>query len=191
VHIPIAGVALAAVAADWPLILLPIHVLFLEMVIDPACTVVFEADPEAAGLMARPPRRPDEPILDRPALRLAVLRGAAALAPVLVVAAWGSSRGWSEGAVRAAAFSSILLANLALILVALSDGRGLAATLRARNPALWWVVGGAATVLAASLALPSLRAAFHFDALDAPALAAVAAAAAASLGGMSLFVRKG
>lgn len=103
VHIPIAGVALAAVAADWPLILLPIHVLFLEMVIDPACTIVFEADPEAEGIMVRPPRAANEPILDREVLWRSVLRGLAATPAALAVAGWGAAAGWSEDILRAAA----------------------------------------------------------------------------------------
>jgi Ca2+-transporting ATPase len=189
VHIPIAGIALAAVAADWPLILLPIHVLFLEMVIDPSCTIVFEADPEAAGLMERPPRPADEPILDREAIRLSVLRGVSSLAAALAVAWRGAALGWPEDRLRAAVFATVLLTNLALIVASLSDRRGLRATLRAPNPALWWLLAGATGTLAAGLFVPTLRSAFHFAPLDAAAAATVAASVAAGFAAMLVFVR--
>ncbi|MDX6771191.1 MAG: cation-translocating P-type ATPase [Elusimicrobiota bacterium] len=179
VHIPIAGIALAAAAAGWPLILMPVHILFLEMVIDPACTVVFEADPEEGDLMARPPRPPLEPILGREALVLSVLRGAVAFAAAFGAALWGMAQGWSEGRVRAAAFTVIVLLNLTLIVASLCGRRGLRATLATPNPALRWTFAGAGLMLALALGTPFLRGVFHFDALGGAGLAAAALAAAA------------
>ena len=65
VHVPIAGMSLVPVLLGWPLVLLPVHILFLELVIDPACSVVFEAEPEEADVMRRPPRSPHEPLFGR------------------------------------------------------------------------------------------------------------------------------
>ena len=58
IHVPIAGMSLIPVLLQWPLVLLPVHVVFLELIIDPACSVVFEAESEEADVMSRPPRNP-------------------------------------------------------------------------------------------------------------------------------------
>jgi len=60
IHVPIAGMSLIPVLPKWPLVLLPVHVVFLELIIDPACSVVFEAETEEADVMSRPPRNPQE-----------------------------------------------------------------------------------------------------------------------------------
>ena len=65
VHIPIAGLGLLPVLLGWPLLFFPVHVLFLEFVIDPACAFVFEADAEAPDTMKRSPRRPGEALFSR------------------------------------------------------------------------------------------------------------------------------
>ena len=69
IHVPIAGLALIPV-----LLLLPVHVVFLELIIDPACSIAFEAEPEEANVMNRPPRNPQEPLFDRRTLLLSLLR---------------------------------------------------------------------------------------------------------------------
>ncbi len=189
VHIPIAGVALAAAAAGWPLILLPVHILFLEMVIDPACTIVFEADPEEGDVMARPPRPVAEPILGRSDLLLSVLRGAACFAAAFGAALWGMSEGWSEGRVRAAAFSIIVLLNLALIFASLCGRRGVLPTLRAPNAPLRWTVLGAGAMLALAVWTPLLRGVFHFEPLGGAGVVVVAAGAAAGAAGVLMLGR--
>lgn len=60
VHVPIAGLALIPVMLQWPIILMPVHIVFLELIIDPACSISFEAEPGKPGLMQRPPRTPGE-----------------------------------------------------------------------------------------------------------------------------------
>ena len=58
VHVPIAGMSLLPVMFGWPLVLLPVHIVFLELVIDPACSIVFEAEPEEADVMSGLPATP-------------------------------------------------------------------------------------------------------------------------------------
>lgn len=85
VHIPLAGMGLFPVLLGWPLLLFPMHVLFLEFVIDPACAFVFEADTEPADIMQRKPRRPDVPLFSRSLLQRSVLLGAVVLLFAVVV----------------------------------------------------------------------------------------------------------
>src|SRR4029077_9086313 len=62
VHVPIDGLALIPLLFGLPLIFWPLHIAFLEMVIDPVCSIVFEAEGEEADTMRRPPRHPSAPL---------------------------------------------------------------------------------------------------------------------------------
>jgi P-type Ca2+ transporter type 2C len=163
VHIPIAGTALLPAIFGWPLILLPAHIAFLELIIDPACSVVFEAEPEGPDVMRRPPRSRDESLYSRAALQQSLADGLSALACVLLVYLVARSFGYDDDQVRALTFITLVLGNLTLILSNRSHSRSLAATLKTRNPALWWVVGGTLLGLVGVLAVPFLRSAFRFS----------------------------
>jgi Ca2+-transporting ATPase len=173
VHVPIVGLSLVPVLVPgWPSLLLPVHVVFLELIIDPACSLVFEAEPAEADVMRRPPRDPREKLFSRASVAWAVLQGIGALAAALLafVAARKLGAGPSES--RAAAFIAVVLANLLLILGNRSVARGSGAMLRARNPALWGVLGGAAAVLSLVFVVPALRELFHFGSPPRAALGA-------------------
>ncbi len=165
VHVPIAGLSLAPVLMGWPLVLLPVHIVFLEMIIDPACSVVFEAEPEEPGLMARPPRDASEPLFGARVVALSLLQGLSVLVILLVVFFIALQRGQGEDEARALTFTSLVVANLGLILANRSWSLSILGGLRRSNPALWWVLGGAGGFLALALYLPPLRRVFHFNLL--------------------------
>ncbi|MGB9463983.1 MAG: cation-translocating P-type ATPase [Candidatus Acidiferrum sp.] len=167
VHVPIAGLALVPVLLKWPLVMLPLHVVFLELVIDPACSVAFEAEPEESDVMARPPRKPKQPLFDRRTLTLSLLQGASVLLVVLGVFAAAMYRGETENNVRALTFTTLIIANLALILTNRSWTRTILDMWRSPNPAVWWVVLGAAAFLGVVLYVPSIQALFRFSRLHA------------------------
>jgi P-type Ca2+ transporter type 2C len=165
VHIPTAGLALLAVVVGWPLILLPVHVVFLEFVIDPACSIAFEAEPEQVNLMRRPPRPPQARLFSRATVTLAVLQGLSVLVAAAIMFALQLRAGADENSARAAAFVSLALGNIALILTNRSRGESLTTMLRTPNPALWWIVLGTLLGLAAATLLPALRELFRFHPL--------------------------
>jgi len=165
VHVPIAGLALIPVALKWPLVLMPIHVVFLELIIDPACSIAFEAEPEETGLMQRPPRSPGEPLLSGRHLILSFFQGFSILVAVMAVFAIALHYREPATNARALTFSTLVVANLMLILANRSWTRTIISTLRAPNPALWWVIGGAGAVLALSIYVPYLRSLFRFSVL--------------------------
>jgi Ca2+-transporting ATPase len=162
VHVPIIGLSTIPVALGWPLILMPIHILFLQLIIDPACSLVFEAEPEEPDIMRRPPREAHAPLFDRRLLARSAIQGAILLATVLAVfaAAMYSSHGVDSA--RALAFTTLIIASLGLILAHRSWSRSILAVLRTRNPALWWVLSGALAFLAIALYIPLMRGVFHF-----------------------------
>lgn len=165
VHVPIAGMTLIPVALKWPLVLMPVHIAFLHLIIDPACSIVFEAEPEEANVMSRPPRNPNERLFSGRIFGLSLLQGLGVLAILVAIYGIALRRGQGEANARALAFTTLIIANLGLILVNRSWSRTALATLQTRNAALWWVVGGAVVFLAFVLYVPFLRALFWFDKL--------------------------
>ena len=165
VHVPIAGMALLPVLFKWPLVLLPVYVVFLELIIDPACSIVFEAEPEECGVMDRPPRRLDEPLFDRRTVGLSLLQGLSVLVIVLGVFAIALHRGQGEAEARTLTFTTMIVANLSLILTNRSWSRTIVSAVRVPNASLWRVVGGALVFLGLVLYVPFLRHVFRFAVL--------------------------
>lgn len=165
VHVPIAGMSLIPVMFGWPLALLPVHILFLELIIDPACSVVFEAEPEEAEVMRRPPRDPNASLFGPQTLGLGLLQGASVLLIVLAVYL-SALLGWQDELdAIALSFTTLVVANLGLIFANRSWSRSIMSTLRSPNPALWWVFGGTLFFLFLVLYVPVLRDLFHFSML--------------------------
>jgi P-type Ca2+ transporter type 2C len=181
VHVPIAGMSLIPVLFGWPLVLLPVHIVFLELIIDPACSIAFEAEPEEVDIMKRPPRRSKEGLFTLRGVSLALLQGMAVLAIVLAVYLVTLHRGKGESEARAMFFVTLIVANLGLILTNRSQSRSTVASLKTRNAALWWVVGGAAAFLGLVLTIPWLRRLFLFAPLHADDLGICVAAGVASV----------
>jgi Ca2+-transporting ATPase len=164
VHVPIAGMSLLPLLFGWPALLHPLHIVFLEFVIDPACSIAFEAEAADRDVMRRPPRNPHAHLFDRGLLALAIGQGVAALAAVALVYAVALARGASEPTARAIGFAAIVLANLALILGERSR-RGDVREMLRPNRALWWVVAGAAAALVVAIYVPPVARVFRFEPL--------------------------
>ncbi|MCX5918575.1 MAG: cation-translocating P-type ATPase [Deltaproteobacteria bacterium] len=162
IHIPIAGMSLLPVLLKWPLVLFPVHIVFLELVIDPACSIAFEAEPEEKDIMHRPPRDPRKPLFNGSMVALSLLQGLSVLMILLVVFLFSLYRGQGIQEARALTFTTLVAANLSLILTNRSWSRTIWATLRSANVALGWVFGGAVVLLLLVLYVPFLRKLFHF-----------------------------
>ena len=180
VHVPTAGMALLPILFGWPLMLLPLHVVFLELVIDPACSIVFEAEPAERGAMHRPPRPAGARLFDRASVARSLAQGLVVLASVFALYAWAMQSGVGEGPARAMAFAALVLGNLGLILANRSHGSMLVELREVSNPTLWALLAGALAALLAVLYVEPLRELFRFAPLSAPELGASVAAAAAS-----------
>ncbi len=162
VHVPIAGMSLLPVLFNWPLVLLPVHILFLELLIDPACSIVFEAEPAEANVMNQPPRRFREPLFDKRTISLSLLQGLSVLIIVLAVFGIALNRGQGADEARALSFTTLIVANLGSLLTNRSWSRTIITTFHSSNTPLWWVLGGAILLLGMVLYIPFLRSLFHF-----------------------------
>jgi Ca2+-transporting ATPase len=176
VHLPILGLTLVPIVAGWPLVLMPIHIAFLHLVIDPACSVVFEAEPEEADVMRRPPRATTERLFGRRLIGISLSLGSSVTAILLATFALAHYGGRGALESRTITFTTLVLANLALIFTNRSWS-GPVVRAGVRNGALWWVTGGTLAFLAAALYVPPLRLLFRFNVLHAPDLAICAGAA--------------
>ncbi len=166
-HVPIVGMSLIPVVMGWPLVLLPVHILFLQLIIDPACSVVFEAEPEEADVMRRPPRPSGASLFDLGTVSFGLLQGCGILVIVLAVFAIALYRGQDAEVARALTFTAMVIADLGLILSNRSRARSFLATIGRSNRALWWVMAGAIAFLGLVLYVPPLRQLFHFGFLHA------------------------
>ncbi|HEU4726846.1 MAG TPA: cation-translocating P-type ATPase [Kofleriaceae bacterium] len=163
VHVPIAGLSVIPVLLGWPMLLHPIHVAFLELVIDPACSIAFEAEPEEPGIMQRPPRPKQAPLFTTRMLVLSLLQGASVLAVSLALYLVATSSG--DAHARTLAFTSLMSGNLALILVNRSWRATVFSRLHTHNRTAALVVVVAFALLVAIVSLPQLQAFFAFGAL--------------------------
>lgn len=165
VHVPIAGMSIVPVLLGGPIALMPVHILFLELVIDPSCSVVFEAEPEDADVMSRPPRNPAAPLFGPRLIGLGLLQGLSGLLIVMTIYL-SALYGWlNKSDATALSFTTLVVANLGLIFANRSWTRTIWATLQVPNAALWWVMGGTSFFLGLALYVPFLRDLFHFSTL--------------------------
>lgn len=178
IHVPIAGLALLPLLAGLPLIFGPIHIAFLEMVIDPVCSMVFEAEKEEADIMRRPPRAVGSKLFSTSLVTWSLLQGLTAFLVLAALYVFTLRNGVPEADARALTFVSLVLVDLGLVLVNRSFGSSLRDLMGQRNGALVWVSAVTALVLTLVLALPWGRELFHFGPLHGGDLAVVAAVVA-------------
>jgi len=165
VHVPIAGLALLPLLLGLPLLFGPIHIALLEMVIDPVCALVFEAERDEADLMRRPPRDPAETLFSLPMIAWSVFQGGLAFAMLAAVFLAETRAGMPETGLRGLTFFALIAEILALILVNRSFGASLAEAVRRPNRALRYVVAAIAGASALILFAPLARRLLKFGAI--------------------------
>lgn len=167
VHVPIAGLALIPLAFGMPLLLSPVHIAFLQLVIDPVCSLVFEAETEEDGVMDRPPRPVSEPLFSTPTIIWSLLQGALVLGVVTTILFLAPGYGFDPDQVRALTFHSLVLCVVALIFVDRSVSSSIITAITRPNRALAFVLPVVAALLAVTVFWAPAREMFHFGALDA------------------------
>jgi Ca2+-transporting ATPase len=162
VHVPIAGLSLIPVLLGWPMVLLPVHVVFLELIIDPACSIAFEAEREEPNIMNRPPRDRKEPLFSRRTIALSLLQGVAVLLVTLAIYGFTLNQGRGEFEARGLAFITLVFANLGLILSNRFWSKNIISGLRYKNKALLGIIAFNIVLLGLVIYIPFLRDLFHF-----------------------------
>jgi P-type Ca2+ transporter type 2C len=165
VHVPIAGLAILPLLFGLPILFGPMHIAFLEMIIDPVCSLVFEAETEEDDVMRRSPRPPDQPLFSGTLIGWSLVQGTLAFALVALIYVIALNRGMPEEEVRALAFFSLVLAIVSLIFVNRSFSASLITAFRRPNAALRWVLLAVPVMLSVTLLFPPISALFRFGPL--------------------------
>jgi Ca2+-transporting ATPase len=188
IHVPIAGLSLIPVFfSNLPLILWPVHIVFMELIIDPACSIIFEAEKEEANVMSRPPAKIDEPFFGGRKILLSCLQGIGVLIIVMAIYGLGLHLGYSEKEVRTFSFITLISSNIAVILSNRSWTRNIFQILITPNATVKWVVGGAILFLALVLNVPFLREIFLFKKVDLLEIILCTSAGLLSITGFEIF----
>ncbi len=166
IHVPIAGLSLIPVLFSWPLVLYPVHVVFLELIIDPACSIAFEAEPAESDVMRRPPRDRREPLFNGRTVLLSLLQGIIVLGITLAVFKLSLTLNLGDAEARTLTFTTLVIANLGLILTNRNWSASIFTSFRARNIALRWILVSAIVFLGLVIYVPFLRDLFHFELLN-------------------------
>ena len=166
VHIPIAGMSLLPVILKWPLALMPVHIVFLELIIDPACSIVFEMEQEEKDIMKHKPRRLGEPLFGRQMVLSGLVQGLSVLAIAAGVYAYTLPPAFPENEARMFAFATLVIGNLGLIFTNRSWTRSILSMLGIPNVALWWVTAAALGFLGLTITIPFLQKLFSFGPIE-------------------------
>lgn len=163
IHFPIAGLTVLPVLFNWPLVLMPIHIVFLEMIIDPACSIIYESEKEEKDAMDKPPRKTTHKLMTPRVLVNGFAQGLSGIAAVVAVYWIAYAQGFEVEKIRAITFFALVLVNLGLVYTNRSRTKLLLTIIKEKNSAAWWISAGTLTVLTLSLTVPFMRNIFHFS----------------------------
>jgi len=164
-HVPIAGMSILPLFFDMPVVLLPAHIAFLELIIDPACSTIFEAEKEDKNIMKRPPRNLHQRMFNFKTVSISILQGLGVLIATFALFVFAVKSGRSEIETRSIAFVSLVLANLMLIVINLSWSKNIFKTFKSANKIFFLVFFGALLCLIAVLYIPFFADLFHLGPL--------------------------
>jgi Ca2+-transporting ATPase len=167
IHVPIFGLALLPIfSTNWPLILLPGLVAFHEVIIDPACSVVFEEESPDPNVMKQPPRDATSRVFSKREILLSALQGLLVFGVLFLLFLFLTNNSRDEAEIRSMIFGSLMMSNILLILTNRSRTLTIFATFKERsNPTIKWIFGVAVLILISLISLPPLRVLFDLGAI--------------------------
>jgi Ca2+-transporting ATPase len=164
IHLPIIGlVMLPAFIPDWPIMLMPLHIVFMELIIDPVSSIAFESQPEEADIMRRPPRKQYSGFFGWRNMAYSMLEGMLILGMAVGVYSLALGAGRSDGQVRALTFCALILGNLILVLASLSRNARIDQAFRSGNRTFIVIALAALLALGTALLIPGARGIFGFE----------------------------
>ncbi len=183
IHVPVALLALAPLLLGMPPMILPLHVVLIEMVVDPICSVAFENQPESRGLMQRGPRSSDEPLIGGRQLVLGVFLGLVVFAGCFALYGWSIAAGHGTEQARTLAFVALTIGNLMLVRILASNNFALSGAFGPGQLPFWVITMVVLVVIGACIGVPWLAEIFRFQM---PAAGTLAAVVGGSIGSMLL-----
>ncbi len=181
VHVPIAGMSMLPIFFNFPIVLFPAHIAFMELIIDPACSIVFESEKEDKGIMKRPPRNLRQSIFSSKTVAINLAQGFGALIATFTLFAVALSIGYTESEARAVAFASLVLGNIALIVTNLSWSQLWYTIILSAHRIFFFVTIGAVACLFVVLYVPFFSGLFYLSAIRLSDLVLIGTAAFMSI----------
>ncbi len=175
VHVPVIALALVPVLMHWPVLLMPAQIVLFELIIDPACSVVFEAEPAAADVMKRPPRDAAASPFARTNLAMGVLQGAGLAIAMLVSCHFMVQAGWAAQEIRTVSFLSLVVGVFLLVWAQRARKERSGNDRPVHNPWLGRLILAVLVMLALALGVPWLRQVMGFAMPQASSVAVIAA----------------
>jgi Ca2+-transporting ATPase len=142
----------------------PIHVIFLELLMGPTCSIIFENEPIEKNTMKKKPRNTQKSLFTSAELRLNVAQGIS-IAAVCFVAAYWAGNG-EEKEVRTLVFTALVFCNVLLTLVSRSYSDSLFRTIQYKNFMLPLILAVSILFLLGTLFIPFLQNLFMFTTLN-------------------------
>lgn len=143
IHVPIAGLSLIPILfGKLPLVLWPIHVVFLELIIDPACSIIYEAEKAENNIMRRAPKNINDSFFNNKKILLSCLQGLNILFIVSVVYFVAMFLSYNENVIRAMCFSTLIVANIGVIFSNRSWTKNIFQIVATKNKSAIWIVSG-------------------------------------------------
>lgn len=162
IHIPMAGAVFIPILFGAPPILDPIHIVFLQMIIDPACAIVFEMEAPEKDVMLRPPRSIDQKLFSISNISIALVQGLGLTIIVVGLYITLLNLDHTHAVATTISFGSLVLGNLSLIVVNRSKHENLLEIIQKSNPAQKWVICTAILSFISLISIPFLRERFQF-----------------------------
>ena len=187
-HIPIVGLALLPPLAGLPLLLMPLHLVWMELIVHPVSALLFQGDPPPADLMHRPPRDPKAPMLPRPSVVRSTVAGALLTIVVFVLYAWSARRNADQA--RSVALATLILGYQILVLVERAASAEGPHAFLPRSLRFWIIWGAAGISLPILMYIPSTAALFSIARLSAAGWLIAAAAAVVAVGWRIVLARR-
>ena len=168
VHIPLLGMSLIPVfMGAGPIVLVPLLIAVVELIVDPACSVIFQAEQIPPNILREKPRKLGEPIFKAKVLLIAIAQGLSSLLAITVVYLWALASGNAPESVRTVTFIAVIASNVALILTNRSWHLNLfTALLRRKNPSLKWLALAVVAMIGLIMAIPAVRDAFSLTSIS-------------------------
>lgn len=160
IHVPIAGLALIPILLVLPPIFFPVHIMTLELVIDPICALVFEGEPSERHAMDEPPRSPSEPLFGPRQIGFGLADGAVLLVALSAVYAYALQTNVGDAETRALVFVGLVVGNLAMAFASAAEPG--TSFFDPRRIAFWSIAAAASVLLAIIVFVPPVAALFRF-----------------------------
>lgn len=168
IHIPIILTVFIPLALGWifPNIFSPTHIIFLELIMGPTCSIIYENEPMEKNTMTLPPRPITDTFFNWKELTTSIIQGLVITAGTLFAYQYAVQQGYSESLTRTMVFTTLIAANIFLTLVNRSFYYSLLTTILYRNNLVLLIIGATVGLMALLLAVPAMSRFFQFEQLS-------------------------